>query len=555
MSAQASQKSQGIPVLRRFDRWSIVAGTIAILVVLPICAVLWIALTASDNIWPHLISTTLPRYLSNSVILAVSVGVLSASVGSLLAWMVTMYQFPGVRILRWALLLPLAIPAYVGAYALVDFLEYAGPVQTLLREVFGWTSARDYWFPEIRSRWAAVIVLSAALCPYVYLLVRSALLEQPAGSYEVARALGAGPVARLWKVGLPLARPAIVAGTAIVMMETVSDFGVVSYFAVQTLTTGIFGVWLEGGNRGGAAQIASVILIVVLVLVAAEKTSRNKRKFHRGARQTRTVKAADLGGWQGWLAAFGCSVPVVVGFVLPVMVIGGHALKNAERWADPELIRALGNSLLVGGVAAVVTVTAALCLVYGVRLSANPLARKIMPVTTIGYAAPGAVLGIGLLFPMAALDHFLADASVTVFGYDPGLMMTGSAFAIIYAYTVRFFAIGQGAMDTAFGRVAPSLPMAARSLGQPAGGVLRKIYMPLIRNSIGTALLLVFVDCIKELPATLLLRPFNFNTLSTRVYEKASLEQIGNAAPAAMLVICVGLVAVLLVARTSGETK
>ncbi len=533
------------------DRWSVGAVVIAVLVLLPLAAVVWIALTPDKNIWPHLMATTLPRYMINTAILAGSVAALAAVSGTFTAWMVTMYRFPGSGWLQWLLLFPLAIPAYVGAYALVDFLEYAGPVQTALRETFGWQSSRDYWFPEIRSRGAASVVLAAALAPYVFLLARSAFREQSGGSYEVARALGAGPLARFWRVGLPLARPAIVAGTAIVVMETVSDYGVVSYFAVQTLTTGIFGTWLSGGNAGGAAQIAGVVLLIVLLLVGLEKRSRRHQRYHQTSRQMRPVIPMRLRGWQGWLAATLCSLPILVGFVLPVSVIGGHALENAERWLDPGLLRAMVNTLVVGGIASVLTVLAAIFMVYGVRLARSRGPRAILPLTTIGYAAPGAVLGVGLLYPMSAADHFIANVVEAATGRDIGLLMTGSAVAIIYAYAVRFFAIAQGAVDSAFGRVSPSLPMAARSLGQTAGGALRRVYLPLIRGSVGTALLLVFVDCTKELPATLLLRPFNFNTLATRVYEKASLEQIGNAAPAAILVIGVGLCAVLLLSHAN----
>ncbi len=551
MADQNSQISAGAVLRLGLDRWSVGAVLIATLVLLPIFAVVWIALTPDQNIWPHLISTTLPRYLKTTAILVASVGLLAGITGSLSAWMVVMYRFPGSRWLEWLLLLPLAIPAYVGAYALVDFLEYAGPVQTALRDMFGWQSARDYRFPEIRSLGAAIVVLAAALFPYVFLLAKSAFREQSGCTYEVARALGAGPVARFWRVGLPLARPAIAAGIAIVMMESISDFGVVSYFSVQTLTTGIFSTWLEGGNASGAAQIASVVLVAVFILVAMEKRSRGQLRYFQTSRQQRPVETLPLKGWRGWLATLLCFVPFGVGFVLPVAVILSHALKNAGGWVDPRLIEALVNTLFVAGSAAIVTVLAAVFMVYGVRLTGRRLPALLVPLTTIGYAAPGAILGIGLLYPLSVADHFIADAIEAVTGADIGLLMTGSAYAIIYAYAVRFFAIAQGSVESAFGRVSPSLPMAARSLGQTAGGTLRRVYVPLIRGSLGTGLLLVFVDCVKELPATLLLRPFNFNTLSTRVYEQASLEKIGEAAPAAILVIAVGLAAVLLMARTT----
>lgn len=538
-------------VLRRPSAWSVGAVLIGLAVVAPIAAILWMALNPEENVWPHLMATTLPRYLANTGIVAAGVALLAAMVGTGAAWLVAMYRFPGSRWLEWLLLFPLAVPAYVGAYALVDFLEYSGPVQTGLRGLFGFESARDYWFPEIRSRWAAIVVLAAALNPYVYLLARTAFREQSGGIYEVARALGSGPFARFWRVGLPLARPAIAAGTAIVMMETVSDFGVVDFFAVQTLTTGIFTTWLEMGNAGGAAQISMVILGLVLLLVGLEKASRSKSRFYQAARHQRPVVQIDLAGWQAWAATTLCVAPFAVGFLLPVGVIGAHALANAEGWLEPGLGEALANTLVVGGSAAIITVTAALFLVYGVKLTPSRLPRRIMPISTLGYAAPGAVLGVGILIPLAAADNAIADAIYNLTGWDPGLVMTGTAFAVVYAYSVRFFAIAQGAAESAMDRVSPSLPMAARSLGRTAGGALRAVYVPLIRGSVGTALLLVFVDSVKELPATLLLRPFNYNTLATRVYEKASLEQIGQAAPAAMLVIAVGLAAVALAARAS----
>ena len=531
--------------------WSLGALLIAAVVVLPILSVVWIALTPGENIWPHLISTTLPRYMRNTLILMLSVGLLSGMIGTGAAWLITRYRFPLSRWLEWLLLLPLAIPAYVGAYALVDLFEYAGPVQTWLRGTMGWTSSRDYWFPQIRSIGSATVVLTAALYPYVYLLARAAFREQSGASEEVARSLGAGAWARFARVGLPLARPAIAAGMAIVMMETVNDFGAVDYFAVQTLTTGIFSVWLESGNAAGAAQIASVVLVLVILLVGLEKSSRRRIRFFNLSSRHRPVEPVTLHGLPGWGAMVLCAIPFALGFVLPGGVILSHALDNAGRWADPALLRALFNTLTVGGTAAVLTVLAGVFMVYGVRLSGRRLPRLLLPLTTIGYAAPGAVLGVGLLIPLAALDHRIADLVEAVSGVDIGLILTGSATALVLAYTVRFFAIAQGAADAAMGRVSPSLPMAARSLGRNQGQVLGQIYYPLIRGSVASALLLVFVDCVKELPATLLLRPFNYNTLATRVHDQASLENLGNAAPAAVLVILVGLAAVGLLARAN----
>ena len=534
---------------RRLDLWTPGAVVLAVVVLAPIASIIWIAFHPVENIWPHLIATVLPRYLATTLTLMLGVAVLTAAMGTGAAWLVSLYRFPGRDWLAWALLFPLAIPAYVGAYALVDFLDYSGPLQTVLRSTFGWTSTRDYWFPETRSLWAAILVLSLALYPYVYLLARAAYREQSAGSYEVARALGAGPWRLFWRLGLPLARPAIAAGVALALMETVADYGTVLHFGVQTLTTGVFSTWLNGGNAGGAAQIAGVILLLILLLVGLERSGRGGARFHRLGRSNRPITPQIIIGPWRWLAMLACVLPFAGGFVLPVAVMLAHSFRAPEGWLAPGLGQAFLNTLVVGGGAAVATVGAALFLVYAARLSGSRVVRGLLPLTVIGYAAPGAVLALGLLFPLAALDHRLADAVLALTGTEPGLLITGTAFALGLAYLVRFFGIAQGALDAAFGRVAPTLPMAARSLGRTAGGTLGAVYLPLMRGSVATALLVVFVDCVKELPATLLLRPFNYDTLSTRVFELASLERLSEAAPAALVVMAVGLIAVALLAR------
>lgn len=529
--------------------WLALSLLIAALVILPLATVILLAFGNGDGVWAHLASTTLPRYLSNTLVLMACVGTITGVVGTVTAWLVTMYRFPGRNWLQWALLMPLAIPAYIGAYALTDLLEYAGPVQSGLRALFGWSTSRDYWFPEIRSRWAAVLVLSAALYPYVYLLTRAALREHSASSFDVARALGAGHVARFLRVGLPLARPAAAAGVAVAMMETGADFGTVEYFAVQTLTTGIFTTWLEAGSAAGASQIALVSLGLVLALVTLERISRRRARTFSHARRLSKPSLIPLTGPAALWATVACFLPFALGFLLPGGVIAALAIRNADKWLDPGLLSAVSNTLLVSSCAAVLTVGLSLLLVFGIRLTRSRLLRGILPVTALGYAAPGAVLGLGLLLPVARFDHWLADNLETAFGWDIGLLLTGSASAVILAYLVRFFALGQGAADAAMDRIAPSLPMAARSLGRSPSGTLRSVHLPMIKGSIGTALLLVFVDGVKELPATLLLRPFNFDTLATRVYGQAALERINYAAPPAVLIILVGLIAVVFLAR------
>ena len=539
---------------RRFHRpdgWSLGASVIALIVLIPLVSVLWIAFFPTENIWGHLVATTLPRYLRNSLVLMASVGLLSAIIGTTCAWFVEMTRFPLQKFLQWALLMPLAIPAYIGAYALVDFLEYAGPLQTALRSFFGWETSRDYWFPEIRSMGSAIFVLSMAMYPYIYLLARTAFRDQTASVLEVSRALGCGPWSSFFRVALPLARPAIAAGAAIAMMESLADFGTVDFFAVQTLTTGIFTTWLQGYNAGGAAQIACVILSLVFVLAAFEKISRKRRRYHSLSSKQAPHSIKQLRGIRGWLVTIVCGLPFLAGFVLPISVILSHALDHPGNWLDADLWSATLNTILLSGVAAVLTVAGAVFLVYGIRQSRSRLPRLLMPLTTIGYAAPGAVLAIGLLFPLAAFDIALADMVEAVFNVDIGLLLTGSAAAIVFAYFVRFFAIAQNAVDSALGRVTPSMDMASRSLGRTLGQTLQEVHLPLIRGSVLVAGLLIFVDAAKELPATLILRPFNFETLATRVYSEAALENLGQAAPAAIFVTLVGLLPVILLVRNT----
>lgn len=488
----------------------------------------------------------MPRYLSNSVLMMLGVAVCTGIIGTGTAWIVATRDFAGRHILQYALLAPLAIPSYVAAYALVDTLEYSGIVQTTLRDIFGWQTARDYWFPEIRSRWAGIMVMSLALYPYVYLLAKGAFLSQGSAMGNVSRTLGASPARTFWRVSLPLARPAIVAGLAIVMMEVLNDFGTVEFFAIQTLTTGIFSLWLEASDRGGAAQVATMMLTMVLLLVVLEKYSRARRRYHGLNRSDRPRPLQKTGTLAGlWLAAV-CAVPVIGGFVLPliVMITSG----DSAGWIDASLWRAAANTAVLGFSAAVLVVLGAIFLTQALRYSKSPVLARIAPITTIGYAAPGAVLAIGLLFPLGAVDNWVADTIQALTGADPGLLLTGTAFSIVLAYAVRFFAIGQGAVDSAMAQVSPAMDDAARTLGRRRWAILRLIHLPLIRGSVATALVLVFVDSVKELPATLMLRPFNFDTLATRVYNYASTEDLERAAPAAVLVTLAGLIPILILA-------
>ncbi|GLQ34942.1 iron ABC transporter permease [Amylibacter marinus] len=544
-----------ISTARKFGRfpsvWTIAAALVAGLVILPILVVIYLAFFPTENIWPHLLSTTLPRYLGNSLIMMGAVGALSALIGVSTAWFIVTKDFPMRRTLEWSLFFPLAVPAYIGAYAFVDFWEYAGPVQTQLRDWFGWQTSRDYYFPQVRARGAAVLVIALSLYPYVYLLARTAFRDQSSRTLEVARALGVGPRGVFFRVALPLARPAIAIGVSLVMMETLNDFGAVEFFAVQTLTTGVFTVWLEASNVGGAAQISGVILALLTGLLFLERRSRNKMKVHQRHTQMIPPSREKLRGGAALLVMGVCALPVILGFIMPSLIMLSHALHVPEIWQGREFRGAISTSLWVSLSAALLTVGAAVILVYAVRMSRSNLARKLAPISTIGYAAPGAVLAVGILIPMAALDHRIADIFQTLWNVEIGLLITGSAGAVIFAYFVRFFALAYGSVDSAMGRYSPNIGWAARSLGKTPAAVLRRVHLPLIHRSLLIAVLLVFVDSIKELPATLLLRPFGFETLATQIYNAASLEDINGASAASIVVILVGMLAVAVLARAS----
>ena len=524
---------------------------ICLMILLPIFAVAVLALFPTENIWPQLISTSLPRYLTNSVKLMVLVGVVATLFGVTTAWIVSRYTFPMRSVFQWALFLPLAVPSYIGAYAFVDFWEYAGPFQTKMRALFGWETARDYWFFETRSLGTAVFVIALSLYPYIYMLARSAFRDQSDRVMEVARALGAKPVTRFWQIALPMARPAIAVGAAIVMMETLNDFGAVDYFAVQTLTTGIFTIWLETNNLGGASQIALVLIGLIATLLMLERYSRRNIRVDKKSNRDGAAGLQKLGFGKSILAITICTIPVLFGFIMPVSIMLSHAVRLESFLELKDFVEAAYHSIWVAGFAGILTISAAMIVIFAIQILPNEWRRVLAQISMLGYAVPGAVLAIGVLIPLAWFDHRLADFVQSVFNVDIGLVFTGSAAAIILAYFVRFFALGIGTIGSAMGRQSPNLLASARALGAAPNKALRQVHVPLIRGPIIVALLLVFVDGVKELPATLLLRPFGFETLSTLIYNSASREDIEGASIASLAVICVSVIAVLVVARAT----
>ncbi len=522
---------------------------VAGLILLPLLAVAWKAAAQSDAL-AHLAATVLPRYVGNTLLLMAGVALGVAMLGTGAAWLVSRYHFPFVGIMSWALALPLAVPGYLAAFVYTDLLEYAGPVQGFLREMFGWQRPTDYWFPEIRSHSGAVLMFTLTLYPYVYLLARTAFQAQSAHLMEAARLLGRGPWRAFFSVALPVAWPAIAAGVALALMETLNDLGVVAFFAVPTLTVGVFDVWLNMNDVTGAVQIALLMLAFVLVLLVLERTARRKRRFDA---MGRTGRQLQLTGGKAILALFACLLPVVAGFGIPIIVLLGHASRFWEVSLQQGLLTQLGNSLLVASITALITSALALLMVWAARLDASRAVRAAVRLSGMGYAVPGAVLAIGLLYPLAQVDNWVNRLAEPLQLPAPGLLLSGTVVALIYGYTVRFMALSLGAVESGMARISPNMEDAARTLGLRPARVLRRVHLPLLRSAVLTGALIVFVDVIKELPITMLLRPFNFETLATISFQFASEEMFEEAALHALVIVLVGMLPLILLSRTMQE--
>jgi iron(III) transport system permease protein len=526
--------------------WTVVPALLAAVMALPLATIAVLALTAPGNVWPQLARTVLPATLADTAVLLLGVAILTLAFGACTAWLVTMCRFPGRALLDRLLVLPLAMPTYIVAYAYVELLDYSGPLQRLLRSAFGWSSARDYWFPDIRSMGGAILVLSAALYPYVYLSARASFVQQSVCVLEVARTLGRTSAGVFWSVALPLARPALAGGVALAAMECLNDLGAVQYLGVRTLSVSIYTAWLQQSSLGGAAQIALVAVLVVLALLTAERTLRGHGRFHHSTGRYRAIPFTDLEGWRGIAAAAFCALPVVMGFGGPFALLVAQAAAHVSEVMAPDFWRAARNSVGVAAAAAVVTVFLGLLLAYARRVAPNLLVRATVRGAGLGYALPGTVLALGLIIPLATFDNRLDALLRATLGISSGLLLSGSLFVIVLAYAVRFLTVALSALEAGFERLSPNLDAAARALGETAVSALWRVHVPLLAPALGAAALLVFVDGMKELPATLLMRPFNFETLATHVYSYAGLEQFENATPGALAIVLVGLVPVLL---------
>jgi len=540
--------------LARPDGWSAAAGVVALAVIAPIAALALAASRGEAGHWAHLIDFVLPAAVRTTAVLLIGVGLLAVALGTTSAWLVTAYDFRGRGVLDWALLLPLAVPTYIIAYAYLDILHPVGPLQTALRALLGYDSPREFRLPDIRSMAGCIVLLGFVLYPYVYLTTRAMFLMQAANLMDVARTLGVGRRGLFWRVALPLARPAVAVGASLALMEALNDIGASEFLGVRTLTVSIYTTWVTRSDLAGAAQIALAMLVIIAGLVVFERAARRQRRYANDAQQPRPLAPHRLHGAAGAAAFALGAIPVIVGFLVPSAYLV-HAAVVRLRFAglSSNIVTEATRTVAWSLAATVVTVALGVVVVYAARLNRGWWPAVFGRIAALGYAVPGTVLAIGLLPVVTGMDHGIDEVATRIFGVSTGLLLLGSGAALLYAYVVRFMAVAAGGVESGFSRISPSLDDAARTMGETAGQRLRRIHLPLLRPALATAALLVFVDCMKELPATLLLRPIGFETLATHLYGEAIRGTYEDAAIAALLIVIVGLIPVLVLARV-GKT-
>ncbi len=549
-SVSIGSETPAAPRRPRWNLWLIVSGVVALGVAAPILALLVTASSGSEGLWTHMTGNVLPAAIRDTLILLVGVGVLTAVLGTGTAWLVAAYDFPGRRIFDWALLLPLAVPTYIIAYAYLDVLHPVGPVQTMLRALLGIDSPRDFRLPDVRSMTGCIIVLGFVLYPYVYLTTRAMFLMQSANLIDAARTLGAGRGGVFLRVALPLARPAVAIGVSLALLETLNDIGAAEFLGVRTLTVSVYTTWVTRSDLPGAAQIALAMLGVIVLVVLLERWARRQRRYANDAQHPRPLRRYRMGGGAAAGATLVCALPVLVGFVVPTWYLVDQTIERV-RFAgiSPAIPREVMNTVVLSAVATALTILCALVVIYAVRLGRGPGPRVLARFASLGYAVPGTVLAIGLLPVITGIEAAVDTAATGLFGVSTGLFLLGSGAAVVYAYVARFLAISAGSLEAGFSRVSPSIDAASRTLGAGAARTLMRVHVPMLRPAIATGALLVFVDCMKELPATLLLRPLGFETLATHLYGEAIRGTYEDAAIAALLIVAVGLVPVLILVR------
>ena len=527
---------------------------VALLFSLPIFTVAGFVVVPTNEIWQHLVDTVLAEYLTNSALLMLGVAAGTLLIGVGCAWLTSVCVFPGKRLFAWTLLLPLAFPAYIIAYTYTGMLDFAGPLQTWIRELTGW-GAQDYYFPEVRSLGGAIVMFSLVLYPYVYLLARAAFLEQSVCVLEVSRTLGCSVWASFYRVALPLARPAVVAGLSLAMMETLADYGTVAYFGLGVFTTGIFRTWFGLGDAAAAAKLAAILMAFVFVLIVVERWSRRRARYHHTTYRYRALPQYRLRGWRAALAFAACFLPLFAGFLLPAGQLALWALDTWQQMVDASFFELALNSLRLALGAALLAVVLALFLAYGKRLLDSKSIDAAIRVVATGYAVPGTVIAVGVIIPFAWFDNSVDALMRSRFDISTGLLLSGSLFAVMFAYMVRFLAVSIQAVESGLLKIRRSMDEAARSLSYAPSEILLRVHLPLMKGTVLTAMLIVFVDVMKELPATLILRPFDFNTLAVRAFELASDERLADSSTAALAIVGVGLLPVILLSRSIGASR
>lgn len=519
---------------------------------IPVVVVLYSIFLPAGDVWPHLKSTVLSDYLVNSLLLASGVGLGTLIIGTTTAWLCSVCEFPGRRVLSWALFLPLAFPPYIIAYTYTGMLDVAGPVQSALRSIFG-LQYGEYWFPQIRSLGSAVVMLSLVLYPYVYLLSRTAFAEQPSSLRETGHVLGAGLYKTFATISLPLARPAIIAGLTLVVMETLADYGTVQYFGIATLTTGIFRTWFGLGDRIAATQLASILLLCVFAVIAFEHYRRQPARYQNTVLRRKSRRYA-LPGHKAILATVFCGIPVILGFLIPLAQLGTWAFQTAPEVVDASFYKLVAGTVQLGIIVAGVIAIAATLLAYGKRVGSHPIIPHAVNAGAMGYAVPGIIIAVGVLLPFAWFDNLIDAWLRRHFGVSSGLILTGTLATLIFAHVVRFMAIGLNSVDANLAKIHRHVDDAAQLLGRKALARFTNVHLPMIRSGILIAVLLVFVEVIKELPATLVLRPFNFNTLAVRTYELAADERLADSACSALLIVAIGILPIFVLIRATTRT-
>ena len=540
--------------LPRFSPLVVAAIVVGALLILPIAAVAFYAFAPGQGTWAHLAATVLPSYVGNTLWLAILVGFGTVMVGVPAAWMVAMCEFPGRRVFEWALVLPLAAPAYVAAYAYTDFFQPAGSAQAALHALTGW-QVGDYWFPDIRSLPGAAVMFVAVLYPYVYLLARAAFLEQSASMFETARVLGCSAWSAFSRVAIPLARPAIVAGMTLALMETLADFGTVAYFGVPTFTVGIYRAWFALNDPVAAAQLSLALLLFVAILIATERWSRGRARYFQTTGRAKPLPRYALRGRHAAGAILACTLPLLFGFIGPTAILIGLTFASDSARLGARFLGLAANTLTLAVLAAVLALGLALLLAYAHRLHPGRWTGGTSRLAGMGYAMPGSIIAVGALIPLGAFDNVMDSWMRGTFGVSTGLMLTGTVAALVFAYLVRFLAVSLQTVEASLAKITPSMDGAARTLGATSGEILMRVHAPLLRPSLLAALLIVFVDVTKELPATLLLRPFNFDTLAVHAYNLAADERLAEAAASSLGIVAVGLLPIILLARAAAKTR